>query len=63
VAKKYAANPRTAHTGRTRIKRFKRSFREIWVKRIIRMTRVTRREIRNLFNDKPLFLIDDHSKT
>jgi hypothetical protein len=52
-----------AHKGSICIKRVKRSFGEIWVNRMKRMTKVTRREIRNLFNEKPPFLIDDHSKT
>jgi len=36
---------------------------EIWVNRMKRMTRVTRKEIRNLFNEKNPLLIDDYSKT
>jgi hypothetical protein len=52
-----------AHRGSIRIKRLKRSLREIWVNRMTRMRRVTRKEIRNLFNEKPPFLIDDYSKT
>jgi len=52
-----------AQKGSICIKRVKRSFREIWVNRMRRMTRLTRREIKNLFNNKPPFLIDDYSKT
>jgi hypothetical protein len=41
-----------AHKGSIRIKRVKRSFSEIWVNRIKRITKVTKREIRNLFKDE-----------
>jgi len=52
-----------AHKGSIRIKRLKRSLREIWVNRMKKMISVTRKEIRNLFNGKLPFLIDDYSKT
>jgi hypothetical protein len=52
-----------AHKGSIRIKRLKRSLREIWVNRMKRMAQVIRREMRNLFKRKPPFLIDDYSKT
>jgi hypothetical protein len=42
------------HKGSIRIKRLKRSLREIWVSRMKRRTRVMTREIRNLFNKNPL---------
>jgi hypothetical protein len=52
-----------AHKGLIRIKRLKRSLREIWVNRMKRMMQVTSKEMRNLFKRMPPFLIDDYSKT
>jgi len=63
VAKKYAADPNVAHKGLIFIRRVKRSLSEIWVNRMKRIAHVTRREMRNRFKRKPLFLIDDYSKT